>query len=110
MSCSSCVGKITAALEQKSWVRSASVALLTQSAAVEFEAGNNAQELVRVIEGLGYDASLEHVDELPSAQRASQVASGAGGNLWRAIYSVRGMTWLLCWYHRQGPRQFPLDD
>ncbi|KAK4065114.1 hypothetical protein Purlil1_14058 [Purpureocillium lilacinum] len=96
MSCSSCVGKITAALEQKPWVRSASVALLTQSAAVEFEGGNNAEELARVIESLGYKASLEHVDKLPSDKRAPEVGSGAGGNLWRAVYSVGGMTCSSC--------------
>ena len=96
MSCSSCVGKITAALEQTPWVRSASVALLTQSAAVEFEAGNNAEELVRVIEGLGYEASLEHVDKLPSDKRAPEVGSGAGGNMWSAVYSVGGMTCSSC--------------
>ena len=96
MSCSSCVGKITAALEQKPWVRSASVALLTQSAAVEFEGGNNAEELARVIEGLGYEANLEHVDQLPSDKRALQVGSPAGGNLWRAVYSIGGMTCSSC--------------
>ncbi|EXL39230.1 hypothetical protein FOCG_18156 [Fusarium oxysporum f. sp. radicis-lycopersici 26381] len=68
MSCSSCVGKITAALEQKSWVRSANVALLTQSATVELDGEQNAEELVKIINDLGYEANLEHVDELPPAQ------------------------------------------
>jgi len=96
MSCSSCVGKITAALEQKPWVRSASVALLTQSADVEFEAGNNAEEIVRVIESLGYAANLEHVDRFPSDKCVPEVGSNAGGNLWRAVYSVGGMTCSSC--------------
>ncbi|EWY79743.1 hypothetical protein FOYG_17137 [Fusarium oxysporum NRRL 32931] len=68
MSCSSCVGKITAALEQKPWVRSANVALLTQSATVELDGEQNAEELVKIINDLGYEANLEHVDELPPAQ------------------------------------------
>ncbi|EWZ78639.1 hypothetical protein FOWG_17143 [Fusarium oxysporum f. sp. lycopersici MN25] len=65
MSCSSCVGKITAALEQKPWVRSASVALLTQSATVAFDGEQNVEELVKIIDSIGYEANLEHVDELP---------------------------------------------
>ncbi|EXL39083.1 hypothetical protein FOCG_18296 [Fusarium oxysporum f. sp. radicis-lycopersici 26381] len=68
MSCSSCVGKIIAALEQKPWVRSANVALLTQSATVGLDGEQNAEELVRIINDLGYEANLEHVDELPPAQ------------------------------------------
>ena len=96
MSCNSCVGQITAALEQKLWVRSASVALLTQSAAVEFEGASNAEEVVRVIEGLGYEASLENVDELHSDKRAPQGGSRVGANLWRAVYSIEGMTCSSC--------------
>ncbi|KAI8648032.1 hypothetical protein NCS55_01501300 [Fusarium keratoplasticum] len=73
MSCSSCIGKITAALEQKPWVRSANVALLTQSATVKFDGEQNAEELVKIIDGLGYEASLEHVDELPPPQTCGRL-------------------------------------
>ncbi|EON95801.1 putative copper resistance-associated p-type atpase protein [Phaeoacremonium minimum UCRPA7] len=93
MSCSSCVGKITAALEQKPWVRSANVALLTQSATVEFDGEQNAEELAKIIDGIGYEARLEHVNELPPAP-------GAGprvvADLWKASYSIGGMTCSSC--------------
>ncbi|KAI8648531.1 hypothetical protein NCS55_01491800 [Fusarium keratoplasticum] len=94
MSCSSCVGKITAALEQEPWVRSASVALLTQSATVKFDGEQNAEKLVKAIGGLGYEASLEHVEELPPASGAVPRATAA--DLWRASYSIGGMTCSSC--------------
>ncbi|OIW24986.1 heavy metal translocatin [Coniochaeta ligniaria NRRL 30616] len=93
MSCSSCVGKITAALEQKPWVRSANVALLTQSATVEFDGVQNVEELLKAIEGLGYEASLEHVEELPPAPGAGPRAAP---DLWKASYSIGGMTCSSC--------------
>lgn len=93
MSCSSCVGKITAALEQKPWVRSANVALLTQTATVKFDGDQNAEELVKIIDGLGYESSLEDVDELPPAPGAGLRATP---NLWKASYSIGGMTCSSC--------------
>jgi len=42
--------KITAALEEKPWVRAANVALLTQSATVDFDGEHNAEELVKIID------------------------------------------------------------
>ncbi|EWY79724.1 hypothetical protein FOYG_17119 [Fusarium oxysporum NRRL 32931] len=93
MSCSSCVGKITAALEQKPWMRSANVALLTQTATVEFDGEQNAEELVKIVDGLGYEASLEQVDELPPA---SEAGPRAVVDLWKASYSIGGMTCSSC--------------
>lgn len=92
MSCSSCVGKITAALEQKPWVRSANVFLLTQSATVELDGEQNA-ELMKIIDGHGYVANLEHVDELPPA---SEAGPRAAVDLWKASYSIGGMTCSSC--------------
>lgn len=93
MSCSSCVGKITEALEQKPWVRSANVALLTQSAVVEFEGERNTEELIKTINGLGYEANLEHVSELPPQPRAGLPPAA---ELWKASYSIGGMTCSSC--------------
>lgn len=93
MSCSSCVGKITAALEQKPWVRSASVALLTQSATVEFDGEQDVEELVKIIDSIGYEANLEHVDELP---RAPGAGPRGAADLWKASYSIGGMTCSSC--------------
>lgn len=54
MSCSSCVGKITRSLEEQPWVRSANVALLTQNASVQFDGVEHAEELVKIIDGVGF--------------------------------------------------------
>ena len=48
MSCSSCVGKITEALEAKPWISSASVGLLTHTATVGFYGKEHAGELARI--------------------------------------------------------------
>ncbi|KAI8680375.1 hypothetical protein NCS57_00318000 [Fusarium keratoplasticum] len=90
MSCSSCVGKVTSALEQKPWVRSASVTLLTQSATIEFYGEQHVEELVKIIDGIGYEANLEHVDELPG------VSPRGAADLWKASYSIGGMTCSSC--------------
>ncbi|KAJ9132071.1 Heavy metal translocatin [Pleurostoma richardsiae] len=77
MSCSSCVGKIAAALEQKPW----------------FDGEQNAEELVKIIDSIGYEASLEHVDELPPAPGAGpRVVAG----LWSASYAIGGTTCSSC--------------
>ncbi|KAH6962127.1 E1-E2 ATPase-domain-containing protein [Ilyonectria sp. MPI-CAGE-AT-0026] len=91
MSCSSCVGKVTEALQQKPWVRSANVALLTQSATVEFEGEQNVEALVETIDDLGYEANLEHVEELPPVPGA-----GTRAGAWKASYSIGGMTCSSC--------------
>lgn len=81
---------------QKPWVKSVSVALLTQSAVVVFEGASMVEELVKVIDSLGYEARLERVDGLHSEKPAPQHDSHAGGNTWRAVYSIGGMTCSSC--------------
>ncbi|KAL7619830.1 hypothetical protein AAE478_010375 [Parahypoxylon ruwenzoriense] len=93
MSCSSCVGKITSALEEKPWVRSASVALLTQSAVIEYDGEHNTEELINIVKGEGYQASLEEVEEL---RPSSKHGADTGADLWRASYSITGMTCSSC--------------
>ncbi|KAK5725142.1 hypothetical protein LTS12_027485, partial [Elasticomyces elasticus] len=93
MSCSSCVGRITEALEEKAWVRSVNIALLTQSATVEFEGDHDAEELVTTIDAVGYEATLEEVTTLspaPATHRPSAV------DLWKASVAIEGMTCSSC--------------
>lgn len=92
MSCSSCVGKITSALEEKPWVLSANVALLTQRASVRFEAQNSPDDIIKAITSLGYDASLEHVEKLAVLPTSKSPAS----KLWKASLSIEGMACSSC--------------
>lgn len=92
MSCSSCVGKITSALEEKPWVLSANVALLTQNASVRFAGQHSPDDLIRAITSLGYNASLEQVEKLPVVPTSKLPAS----KLWKASLSIEGMTCSSC--------------
>lgn len=92
MSCSSCVGKITSALEEKPWVTSANVGLLTRTATVQFFDEQKAQELVSTINSLGYDAALEEVEEVAGAVMPSQPPQ----DVWQASFSITGMTCSSC--------------
>ncbi|KAK0249280.1 hypothetical protein LTS09_015542 [Friedmanniomyces endolithicus] len=93
MSCSACVGKITEALEHESWVRSANIALLTQSAVVEFEGEHDAKDLVTIIEEIGYEASVEKVVQLPLV---AATTPRTAADVWKASLSIEGMTCSAC--------------
>lgn len=95
MSCSSCVSKISHSLEDKPWVESANVNLLTNSATVIFTGEDHTKELVETIRDVGYEADIEQVEEIgkdhmiPSAPRLES-------DLWKASYTVGGMTCSSC--------------
>ncbi|EWY79734.1 hypothetical protein FOYG_17129 [Fusarium oxysporum NRRL 32931] len=93
MSCSSCVGRITGALEEKDWVMKANVNLLTRTALVQFLRHYDTKELVKIIEGVGYEAVVEQVNELPSQ---TQDGSSPSASLWQATFSIGGMTCSSC--------------
>lgn len=93
MSCSSCVGKITSALEENDWVMKANVNLLTRTASVDFLSHHKANELVEIIEGVGYEAAVEQVDELPPQ---TQVGMDDSSTLWKGTLSIGGMTCSSC--------------
>nr|OQO31930.1 hypothetical protein B0A51_01125 [Rachicladosporium sp. CCFEE 5018] len=94
MSCASCIGQVSGALENTSRVTSVSVALVTNSASVEFEGEeSDVAHLVEVIEDLGYEATIEHVEIIPSKSEASPQPAQ---DLWTAYYSVEGMTCSSC--------------
>ncbi|KAI2876754.1 hypothetical protein CBS11852_10408 [Aspergillus niger] len=85
MTCGTCVGKISEALEMQPWVQSANVTLLTNSAVVTIQDKGHVADILRTIEDVGYKATVEQIDEhsaLPETDREPQIAT------LRASYSV----------------------
>ena len=93
MTCSSCVGNITRVLDQKSWVRSANVTLLTNSASVIFEGREHINEIVAAIEDVGYGANMEQVEDITPEEKAHTIKSS---DTWQVSYAVGGMTCSSC--------------
>lgn len=61
MSCSSCVNSVEKALTKVPSVKEVKVSLTTNSAQVIYDENlGAAQDLVKALEGIGYDASLEN--------------------------------------------------
>ena len=61
MTCSSCVAAITRALQQKDWVKSADVDLVSNSATVTFRGKDRVGDVEGIIGEVGYDATLYRV-------------------------------------------------
>ncbi|KAK4927843.1 hypothetical protein LTR66_016270, partial [Elasticomyces elasticus] len=93
MTCSSCVGTITHALDQVPWVRTVNVNLLTNSASVLFEGAEHASNMVEIIENIGYEAIVDNVEEVKVAIKPNRPTST---DLWRASYAIGGMTCSSC--------------
>lgn len=93
MTCSSCVGKITEALEAKPWLHSVDVSLLTNSASVRFEGEEHTKELANIIDSVGYKATVEQLDDILSPEKA---VPRAANDIWRASYAIGGMTCSSC--------------
>ncbi|KAM0322268.1 hypothetical protein ACHAQA_009557 [Verticillium albo-atrum] len=93
MSCASCVGTITAALEEQHWIESASVNLLDRTAVVKVFDRQSVAELPAIIRSIGYDATVEEVHEVQET-----MANGVEPNndTWRASFSVSGMSCSSC--------------
>ena len=92
MSCSSCVGNISKSLEEKPWVHSVTVSLLTNSATVDFTGENHKDDLIDIISNVGYDASIESIIE----NLTPKAATSNTQSLWQASFSVDGMTCSSC--------------
>ncbi|KAI3187539.1 hypothetical protein CBS147311_10162 [Penicillium roqueforti] len=93
MTCGTCVGKISEALEMQPWVQSANVTLLTNSAVITIQDKGHVADILRTIEDVGYKATVEQIDDhsaLPETDREPQTAT------LRASYSVGGMTCSSC--------------
>ena len=93
MTCSSCVNNITQALNTLSWVRAADVNLLTNSASVTFEAREHVKDIIETIDDVGYDATLDQLNEVGGKRGLTTETNSA---LWRALYAISGMTCTSC--------------
>jgi heavy metal translocating P-type ATPase len=93
MTCSSCVGTISDTLGQHGWIRSVSVNLLNNSASVLFEGKWHISDIVKAIEDCGYEATLEHVEEISTAVNTRPRSTT---NNWRATFAIGGMTCSSC--------------
>ena len=93
MTCSSCVGNITSALNERPWVRSADIALLTNSASVIFEGKEHLDDIVTTIDDAGYSATVEEVKEITFGGKSR---SPEFSNAWKASYAIGGMTCSSC--------------
>lgn len=93
MSCSSCIGKITNALNDQPWVQSADVNLLTSSAVVVLLDPSRVNEALETITGSGYSAQLIDCEELLPKRQSKPSASP---DTWRASYAIGGMTCSSC--------------
>ena len=93
MTCSSCVGNITSTLNERPWVRSAYVALLTNSASVTFEGKEHLDEIITAIEDAGYSAVVEQVEEITIRGEARSPESS---NTWKVSCAIGGMTCSSC--------------
>ncbi|KFY03343.1 hypothetical protein V490_00208, partial [Pseudogymnoascus sp. VKM F-3557] len=68
MSCGSCIGKITAGLEELPFVTKVNIDLLTNSGAVEFRGKINVDPILEKVSDLGYNATLvELVESRPKS-------------------------------------------
>jgi Cu+-exporting ATPase len=69
MTCTACVRSLTAGLEEPSWVESAQVNLISNSATVTFKGTKEGvKDIIAIIEDLGFDASTDQVDSIDTVQ------------------------------------------
>lgn len=94
MTCSSCVASITEALNNKPWIHTANVNLLTSTATAIIDGKYPADQLVQIIEDLGFEAAIDRVNE-----HQTKELSAAEELAWQASFSVEGMTCSSCVGH-----------
>ncbi|KAI4150824.1 MAG: hypothetical protein L6R39_002154 [Caloplaca ligustica] len=95
MPCGSSVSKISQSLEDKPWVESANVNLLTNCATVNLAGEGHTHELVEIIRDVGYEANIEQIEEI-GKDRTDPGAPRQESDLWKASYTVGGMTCTSC--------------
>lgn len=96
MTCSSCVGTITNALNEVTSVAHADVSLVNHSANVHFspeDVDSEVQKILDIVEDVGYGAELLEVKR-GSPERSSQ--STKSDDMWAVTYSIAGMTCNSC--------------
>lgn len=82
MTCSSCVGTITHALQQHKWVTNIDVSLISNSVVVDFDDKDNILQIQATIEDVGYEATLKEL---------LQVNTASGGKQRKLAIRVDGM-------------------
>jgi heavy metal translocating P-type ATPase len=94
MTCASCVGNVTKALEAQPFVETANVNLLTKSATIIITGKEYVDELVYVMQDAGYDATIDKLEQQAPPSRASSQSTLL--DIWRATYSIGGLTCSSC--------------
>ncbi|KAI9737112.1 MAG: hypothetical protein M1834_000703 [Cirrosporium novae-zelandiae] len=97
MTCASCSGSVTKALEKLDFVRSVNVNLLTNSASVTFE-GLKAKinDIIQEIEDLGYEASVNRVEPIEHKKSLTHRSPRTASFHHMAVLSIGGMTCASC--------------
>ncbi|KAK2763099.1 hypothetical protein FQN54_009733 [Arachnomyces sp. PD_36] len=91
MSCSSCVQQVSEGIGNGNpWIESVDVNLLTHSAKVVFTGEDRGEEVVKIIEDMGYDASIQQIEEVDVCGPIMKP------DTWKASYSITGMTCSSC--------------
>ena len=93
MTCGSCVGIISGALNAMTCVDSVDVSLITSSALVTFEGSDQVAAIVGAIEDLGYEAKVDKVESVQSNFSQDDLV---GNGRWRATFAIGGMTCSSC--------------
>lgn len=96
MSCSSCVGKITTALNGRPWIVSLDVNLLTSSALVVVLDRAHVDHVLETIRESGYEVEVVDIEELRPPRPTAAHRSELTADNWRASYMIEGMTCSSC--------------
>lgn len=96
MSCSSCVGKITTALQGRPWILSLDVNLLTSSALVVVLDRAHVDTVLETIRESGYKVEVVDIEEIRPPRPAVAHRSESIKDIWRASYVVEGMSCSSC--------------
>lgn len=92
MTCAKCTNSITESLRNREWISSVTVSLISNSATVDLIDKDKADDLVKAIEDLGYEAALDAVTSINNGKRKRR----EGSDMWRATVSIEGMTCASC--------------
>lgn len=76
MTCASCTGSIGESIRSLSFVDSAEVTLLTNSAVVIFSGQENSQKIIDVIKDIGYEGTVERCNPIESATEEAEKFDG----------------------------------
>jgi Cu+-exporting ATPase len=79
MTCASCVNTIKEELEGKEWIRKVDINLIMNSASIDIVGKDHANELVDMIEDMGFEAALDNVTPIQDMQ--TPPLNGKGSNM-----------------------------